>query len=119
MDGCLFCKIINGEISSEKVYEDGEMVALRDIAPQAPVHLLIIPKRHISGADGLRESDAALAGAILLTAKRLAEENSLENGWRVVTNVGEDGGQTVGHLHFHLLGGAKLGGFGGCVEGRG
>ncbi|MDR0222754.1 MAG: histidine triad nucleotide-binding protein [Oscillospiraceae bacterium] len=112
MNDCLFCKIANGEIPSEKVYENGEIVAFKDIAPQAPLHLLIIPKRHISGAQALNDGDAALAGELLLTAKRLAAENGLDDGWRVVTNVGENGGQTVSHLHFHLLGGARLGRFG-------
>jgi histidine triad (HIT) family protein len=109
MNDCLFCKIINGEIPSEKVYEDREILAFKDINPLAPVHILIIPKKHIDGADALEADNAELAGKLILLAKNLAFQLRLEKGWRVVTNVGEDGGQTVRHLHFHLLGGAKLG----------
>ena len=108
MENCLFCKIIAGEIPSEKVYEDDEVLAFKDINPMAPVHILIIPKQHIDGADKLNEDNAAVTARIFTVASRLAEEYRLDNGFRIVTNVGSDGGQTVRHLHFHLLGGTKL-----------
>ena len=109
MENCLFCKIIAGEIPSEKVYEDDEVLAFKDINPMAPVHILIIPKEHIDGADELNDSNAAVTAKIFAVASKLAKELKLINGFRIVTNVGKDGGQTVRHLHFHLLGGAKLG----------
>lgn len=105
---CIFCKIIAGEIPSEKVFESENVVAFKDINPMAPVHILIIPKKHIEGANALNEDNVSVVGEIMLAARQLAEEYKLDNGWRVVTNVGEDGGQTVKHLHFHLLGGKKL-----------
>lgn len=108
MENCLFCKIINGEIPSSKVYEDDEILAFKDISPMAPVHILIIPKAHIDGADKLNESNSAVVSKIFTVTANLAEELKLEKGFRIVTNVGEDGGQTVRHLHFHLLGGEKL-----------
>ena len=108
MENCLFCKIIAGEIPSEKVYEDDEVLAFKDINPMAPVHILIIPKEHINGADELNESNAAVTSKILTVASRLAKELKMDNGFRIVTNVGSDGGQTVRHLHFHILGGTKL-----------
>lgn len=108
MENCLFCKIIAGEIPSEKVYEDDEVLAFKDINPMAPVHILIIPKNHIDGADQLDESNAAVTSKIFAVASKLAKEFKLDNGFRIVTNVGSDGGQTVRHLHFHLLGGTKL-----------
>lgn len=108
MKDCLFCKIISGEIPSTKVYEDDDILAFKDINPMAPVHILIIPKKHIGGADELTEANAAVTAKILAAAARLAKEYGLDNGYRIVTNVGEDGGQTVRHLHFHLLGGKKL-----------
>jgi len=108
MNDCLFCKIIRGEIPSEKVYEDDKMLAFRDIAPAAPVHILIIPKVHIDGADALSDGEVVLIGEIVLAAKKLADKLELGSGWRLITNVKEHGGQTVRHLHFHLLGGRKL-----------
>lgn len=108
MDNCLFCKIIKGEVPSTKVYEDDEILAFKDINPMAPVHILIIPKNHIDGADKLNSENSAIVGKIFAVAAKLAEEYHLDNGFRVVTNVGENGGQSVRHLHFHLLGGAKL-----------
>lgn len=108
MSDCLFCKIIAGEIPSTKVYEDDEILAFKDINPMAPVHILIIPKNHIDGADRLNEENSAVVSKIFSVAARLAEEFHLDNGFRIVTNVKEDGGQTVRHLHFHLLGGKKL-----------
>lgn len=108
MENCLFCKIIAGEIPSSKVYEDDEILAFKDINPMAPVHILIIPKVHIDGADKLNENNTDVVSKIFAVAAKLAEEFKLENGFRIVTNVGCDGGQTVRHLHFHLLGGKKL-----------
>lgn len=108
MENCLFCKIIAGEIPSTKVYEDDEILAFKDINPMAPVHVLIIPKNHIDGADMLNVENSAVVSKIFTVAAQLAGELKLENGFRIVTNVGEDGGQTVRHLHFHLLGGKKL-----------
>lgn len=105
---CLFCKIIEKEIPSEFIYEDDKVVAFKDINPQAPVHFLIIPKEHIESADNLEEKHKELVGHIYLTAKKLAEENGLENGYRIVNNCRDDGGQTVGHIHFHVLGGREM-----------
>lgn len=108
MDNCLFCKIIKGEIPSTKVFEDDRILAFRDINPQAPVHILVIPKEHISGVDELNESNAAVVSHIFAKIAEIAKNEGLTNGYRVVSNVGEDGGQTVRHLHFHILGGEKL-----------
>ncbi|MCL1902980.1 MAG: histidine triad nucleotide-binding protein [Oscillospiraceae bacterium] len=112
MDNCLFCKIISGQIPSDKVYEDEDVLAFRDINPAAPTHVLIIPKRHIDGADCLLPEHGDLIAKLILTVKKVADDLSLKNGWRMVTNVLGDGDQTVRHLHFHLLGGTKLGDFG-------
>ena len=108
MEDCIFCKIIRGEIPSNKVYEDDEILAFKDIKPMAPVHILVIPKKHIESADEISEEDELLIGKIFTVIKRLAKENNLDNGYRIVNNCGEDGGQAVKHLHFHLLGGRKL-----------
>ena len=108
MEDCIFCKIIRGEIPSNKVYEDDEILAFKDINPMAPVHILVIPKKHIESADEISEEDELLIGKIFTVIKRLAKENNLDNGYRIVNNCGEDGGQAVKHLHFHLLGGRKL-----------
>ena len=108
MNDCLFCKIIAGEIPSTKVYEDDRILAFKDINPQAPVHILIIPKAHYDSVDALDENSAPIVGEIMLVARRLAEEFHLDNGYRIITNIGENGGQTVKHLHFHLIGGVKL-----------
>lgn len=106
---CLFCKIIAGEIPSKKVYEDEKVYAFYDISPAAPVHVLIIPKTHIPSANALSEENAAVVGHIFTVAARLAAELGIaEKGYRIVNNCGEDGGQTVHHLHFHLLGGRSL-----------
>ena len=106
---CLFCKIIAGEIPSTKVYEDKTVYAFRDINPQAPTHILIVPKRHIARASELTEADAALVGHIFAVAAEIAKTEGLEF-YRVVTNSGEGAGQTVAHLHFHVLGGRVLSG---------
>lgn len=105
---CLFCKIISGDIPSEKLYEDEHTYAFYDIDPKAPVHFLVIPKAHISGADQIDLGKAPLAGHCIAVAAMLAKELGLENGYRIVSNCGQDGGQTVGHLHFHVLGGRAL-----------
>ena len=109
MDNCLFCKIIKGEIPSNKVYEDDAILAFKDINPQAPVHILVIPKKHISCAKDIEVEDEALIGKMFTVINKIAVEMKLENGFRIVNNCGEDGGQEVMHLHFHLLGGKKLG----------
>ena len=109
MSDCLFCKIAAGQIPSKKVYEDEEVLAFYDIQPAAPVHVLIIPKRHIESALALTQEDAALLCHLFLVAKRLAKELGVaESGCRIITNVGADGGQSVPHLHLHLLGGRSL-----------
>jgi len=109
MEDCLFCKIAKGDIPSNKVYEDDIMLAFHDIAPEAPVHVLVIPKKHISSISALEEDDAAIVGAIMLRIKALAEELGIaEDGYRVVANTGKNGGQTVPHLHFHVIGGRNL-----------
>ncbi len=105
---CVFCKIISGEIPSEKVFESENVVAFKDINPMAPVHILIIPKVHIEDANALDADNVGVVTEIMLAARQLAESFNLDNGWRLVTNVGDDAGQTVKHLHFHLLGGKKL-----------
>ena len=109
MTDCLFCKIISGEIPSSKVYEDEFVYAFNDISPEAPVHVLIVPKEHIASANDINESNADVVAKIFLAAKKIAEENGIaEDGYRIVNNCGENGGQTVKHLHFHLLGGRSL-----------
>lgn len=100
---CLFCKIIAGEIPSNKLYEDDTALAFYDIDPQAPVHFLVVPKRHIASPAAITEDDAALIGHIYAVIAKLANELTLDNGYRVVANCGADGGQSVGHLHFHVL----------------
>lgn len=103
MADCLFCKIAAGDIPSNKLYEDDRCLAFYDIDPQAPVHFLVIPKEHIDGADVLDESSASIVAHIFAVIAKLAKELGLAKGYRVVTNVGEDGGQSVRHLHFHVL----------------
>ena len=103
MADCLFCKIAEGSIPSNKLYEDELCLAFYDIEPLAPTHFLVIPKAHIDGADVLTEENADIVAHIFTVIAKLAKELSLEKGYRVVTNVGEDGGQSVRHLHFHVL----------------
>jgi histidine triad (HIT) family protein len=106
---CIFCSIISGDIPSKKVYEDENLYAFYDIEPAAPTHILIVPKKHIASIMDLTEEDAPLAGEILLGVQKIAKQLGLEeNGFRVVNNMGEHGGQTVFHIHFHLIGGRKL-----------
>ena len=109
MSDCLFCKIVAGEIPSTKVYEDDQILAFRDIEPQAPVHILIVPKNHICSVNGISAENSAIVAHIFEVIPRIAAAEKLTGGYRVVSNCGEDGGQTVKHLHFHLLGGKKLG----------
>ena len=106
---CLFCKIIAGEIPSTKVYEDDDVYAFRDINPIAPVHVLIIPKKHISGASEINADNSAVVAKIFEAAAKIAKQEGCPDSFRVVTNCGEDAGQTVHHLHFHLLAGVKMG----------
>lgn len=106
---CLFCKILAGEIPSAKIYEDEHVYAFRDIAPQAPVHVLIVPKKHMANILELAGDDTGIASAVVKAVKAIAEQEGVaESGFRVITNCGRDGAQTVEHLHFHLLGGATL-----------
>lgn len=101
---CLFCKIAAGEIPSTKIYEDEYVYAFFDIAPQAPFHAVIIPRQHIKSADEITAENSFLIGKIFEAVAKIAKQEGLENGYRVVNNCGEDGGQTVMHLHFHMLG---------------
>ncbi|MBO7253378.1 MAG: histidine triad nucleotide-binding protein [Oscillospiraceae bacterium] len=108
MMNCLFCKIIAGEIPSNKVYEDETVLAFRDIAPQAPTHILVIPKAHIADCNGITEENSAVIAHIFTVIPQIAKAEGLDNGYRVVSNCGSDAGQTVHHLHFHILGGKQL-----------
>ena len=106
---CIFCKIANKEIPSTIVYEDDEIIAFNDVNPEAPVHILVIPKKHISSLNAATAEDEQLLGRILLTVQKIAAEQGIaEAGYRVVNNCGELGGQTVHHIHFHLLGGREM-----------
>lgn len=105
---CLFCRIIAGEIPSTKVYEDADCYAFRDINPMAPVHVLIVPKKHIASADEVTAENSSSVSKIFEVIPKIAKAEGLTNGYRVITNCGEDGCQSVRHLHFHLLGGKKL-----------
>ena len=107
---CIFCKIINGELPSEKVYEDEEFLAFKDINPVAPVHILVVPKKHIVSLATIDAEDEAMLGRMMLRLKEIAKTLGLdENGYRVVSNHGADSGQIVDHLHFHIVGGKKMG----------
>ena len=108
MSDCIFCKIIAGDIPSTKVYEDETVLAFRDIAPQAPTHILVIPKCHIPSVDGITAENSSIVAHIFETIPTIAAAEKLENGYRVVSNCGDDAGQTVHHLHFHILGGKAL-----------
>lgn len=105
---CIFCKIIAGEIPSKKVYEDEMILAFHDINPEAPVHIIVIPKVHIASAAGITAENSAYVARIFEKIPEIAADAGLENGFRVITNCGPDGGQSVPHLHFHLLGGKAL-----------
>ena len=108
MENCLFCKIIAGDIPSTKVYEDETVLAFRDIAPQAPTHILVIPKAHIGSVAEITGDNSKIVAHIFEVIPAIAKAEGLENGYRVVSNCGDDAGQTVHHLHFHILGGKKL-----------
>ena len=105
---CLFCRIVAGEIPSERVHEDDEIIAFRDVNPQAPTHVLVIPRRHLPDAHALTEADAGLLARLFGVVRRVADDAGLARGYRVVTNVGAESGQSVFHLHFHLLGGRPM-----------
>lgn len=108
MENCLFCKIAAGEISSTKVYEDEKILAFRDISPQAPVHVLVIPKNHIASVDEISHMNSGIVAYIFENIPRIAKLAGITNGYRVISNCGDDACQSVRHLHFHILGGAKL-----------
>jgi histidine triad (HIT) family protein len=108
MENCLFCKIIAGDIPSTKVYEDDAVLAFRDIAPQAPTHILVIPKTHIPSVDGITAENSAVVAHIFEVIPQIAKAEGLKDGYRVVSNCGDHAGQTVKHLHFHILGGKQL-----------
>lgn len=108
MSDCIFCMIANKDIPSKVVYEDDRIMVFHDLEPQAPVHVLMIPKKHIASLDELTEEDAGLVGHLMVKVKEVASALGLENGYRLVNNCGEDGMQTVKHLHFHLLGKRKM-----------
>ena len=108
MENCLFCKIVAGEIPSTKVYEDEKILAFRDIAPMAPVHILVIPKTHIGSVAEISGENSDIVAHIFEVIPQIAKAEKLEGGYRVVSNCGDDAGQTVHHLHFHILGGQKL-----------
>ncbi len=108
MNNCIFCKIAAKEIPSTSVYEDDHLLAFRDLNPQAPEHILIIPKKHIARIENLSSEDAELMGRIVVAAKNIANDLGLKNGYRLVFNNGSDGGQEVEHIHLHLMGGRKF-----------
>ena len=109
MSACLFCSVVDGTIQSTMVYEDEHAVAFQDIHPQAPVHILVIPKRHVQSVQDFEDSDAELLGHLLMVCVKLAKQKGIsESGYRIVTNSGTHAGQTVPHLHFHLLGGRSM-----------
>ena len=103
MADCLFCKILAGEIPSTKVYEDDYVYAFKDIDPKAPFHAIVIPKEHIASADDITSENSVLIAKVFEAVTKIAKQENLENGYRVVNNCGSDGGQTVHHIHFHLL----------------
>ena len=105
---CIFCKIAAGEIPCAKVYEDEDLLAFRDIHPQAPVHVLVIPKCHLSGMDAVTEENSGIVAKIFAAIPTIAKSEGLTNGYRVISNCGPDACQSVPHLHFHLLGGAQM-----------
>ena len=108
MSDCIFCKILDGDIPSNRVYEDEYCIAFHDVQPSAPVHLLVIPRKHISSLDALTPQDQELMGHIMTRVPEIARNQGLEQGYRTVVNTGEQGGQTVFHIHFHILGGRQM-----------
>jgi histidine triad (HIT) family protein len=109
MSECVFCRIVAGDIPARKVHEDDDLLAFHDLQPQAPVHVLLIPRRHIASLNEAEPADAALLGRLLLAARRIAEDLGTGSGYRVVNNCGSSAGQSVFHVHFHLLGGRTMG----------
>ena len=105
---CLFCRIVAGEIPSDRVLEDDDVVAFRDVNPQAPTHVLVVPRRHVPDVDTLADDDAGLLPSLFTAVRRVAELENLSKGYRVVTNVGTESGQSVFHLHLHVLGGRRM-----------
>ena len=108
MSDCIFCKILDGDIPSNRVYEDEHCIAFNDVQPAAPVHLLVIPRKHISSLDALTPQDQELMGHIMTRIPEIARNQGLDQGYRTVVNTGEQGGQTVFHIHFHILGGRQM-----------
>ena len=109
MSDCLFCKMISGDIAPDTVYEDDEVLAFRDISPQAPTHVLVIPKQHVSTINDIDDSNSHLVGKMMMAAARVAkQEGFAQSGYRTILNCNEDGGQTVFHIHLHLLGGRRM-----------
>ncbi|MBU5225468.1 histidine triad nucleotide-binding protein [Clostridium senegalense] len=109
MSDCIFCKIAKGEIPSQKVYEDDKVLVFNDINPEAPVHVLVIPKEHIVSANEITEENSDIISHIFVVINKIAKELKIaEDGFRIVNNIGKNGGQTVGHMHFHVLGGRNL-----------
>lgn len=105
---CIFCKIVKGEIPSNKAYEDENILAFHDIAPQAPVHVIVIPKAHIQSANEITAENSDVIAKIFEAIPKIAADCGLTNGYRIITNIGDDGCQSVKHIHFHILGGKKL-----------
>jgi histidine triad (HIT) family protein len=106
---CLFCRIASGEVPADRVHEDDQVIAFRDINPRAPTHVLVIPRRHVADAHALDDADGPLLAALFAATRRVADAEGLSEGYRIVTNVGPAAGQTVLHLHLHLLGGRSMG----------
>ena len=106
--GCVFCDIVNNKIKSEKIYEDEDVLAFKDVEPQAPVHFLVIPKKHIKSLNEVKEEDFKLIGKIFSAIQKIIKNLNIEKGFRVINNCGEDGGQTVEHIHFHVLAKRKM-----------
>jgi histidine triad (HIT) family protein len=106
---CLFCRIARNELKAKKVYEDADVVAFEDINPQAPTHVLIIPRNHMPSLDEVTDADGAILGTLVRRAAQIAKDLHLGEGWRLVANTGDSAGQTVFHIHFHILGGRNLG----------
>lgn len=109
MEDCIFCKIVNGEIPSKKVYEDEKVLAFYDVNPEAPVHVLVIPKDHIASVNEINEKNSKIISDIFVVINKIVSELGIaKDGYRIITNTGENGGQSVNHMHFHVLGGKKL-----------
>jgi histidine triad (HIT) family protein len=113
MENCIFCRIVRGEIPGSRVWEDDQLIAIRDINPAAPVHVLVMPREHVASVAELEDGDGALAGRMLLAARDIARQEGIsERGYRLVINTGAEGGQTVPHLHLHVIGGKQMHGHG-------